>query len=767
MKPNTFTLAKLLLFFCLTATGQSQPPYYYYYKDAQTPLELNPEYVYLVAHPIISSKEQLALYLGQQVEITKFGESNVGRTLHTKAGTATQASEYWAEVKLDKRLPYSEQLNQLRQNASVELAAPYFKNKTTDKIGLSNYFYVKLKNENDLALLKETAQSAQVQLVGQNKFMPLWYTLKCTGNSEYNALQAANFFYETGRFAAAEPDLMVDDLLNAASTNGGTANPATTNAWFDLVPTDPLYANQWGLNNTGQNGGTAGTDIQAEDAWDITTGSPNIMVSVLDQGFEMDHPDLAANTFGTGFDAETGAAPSVVRGDHGTACAGIIGAAQNNIGVSGVAPNTRISSISVNFGQTTTVQMLADGINWAVNNGAAVISNSWGGGAQSSIFDDAITNALTNGRDGLGTIIVFSSGNNNSSTSNYPGNSNPDIINVGAIDRCGVRAGRIDIIPQSCDPWCATCQPGSAFGSTLDVVAPGTNISTTDRQGAAGYDNSNDYTSSFGGTSAACPYVAGVAALVLSVNPNLTVQQVADVIEQSATKVRTDLYTYSATAGRPNGTWHNEMGYGLVNAYEAVLLAQNCLENLFVNQTMLGGSTNNRQASLTITATNVIVATAAATYHAGNEVLLQPGFHAEMGAAFHGYIEGCSGVFQQRIQPPSVKTQQPVVYNGLGDEQTPIISAGENSGELACTVAPNPFTDSATFIYTVTEENSPVSLRVYSVTGGRVATLVQEAKVSPGRYTAVLNGERLPDGVYLYRLEIGAAVRTGKLLLQR
>ncbi len=75
-------------------------------------------------------------------------------------------------------------------------------------------------------------------------------------------------------------------------------------------------------------------------------------------------------------------------------------------------------------------------------------------------------------------------------------------------------------------------------------------------------------------------------------------------------------------------------------------------------------------------------------------------------------------------------------------------------------------TSNSTF-YTVTEENSPVSLRVYNATGGRVATLVQEAKIAPGRYTAVLNGEGLPDGVYLYRLEIGAAVRTGKLLLQR
>lgn len=757
MKRHTPILTALLLLFSLAAVGQTNPPYFYYYQDAKMPLELNPEYVYLVAHPTISSKEQLALYLGQQVEITKFAESNVGRTLHTQVGTATRASEYWAEVKLNNSAPYSEQLNQLRQNASVELAAPYFKNKTTDKIGLSNYFYVKLKNQYDLALLKETAQSIQVQLVGQNKFMPLWYTLKCTGNSQYNALQAANFFYETGRFAAAEPDLMVDYLLNAAATDIGVANPAKTHAWFDLVPADPLYLNQWGLNNTGQNGGTAGIDIQAEDAWDITTGDPTIVIAVLDQGFEMNHPDLAANTFGTGFDAQTGTAPSVIRGNHGTACAGIIGAVQNNVGVSGVAPNSRISSISVNFEGTTTTQMLADGINWAVNNGAAIISNSWTGGAPSGIFDNAITNALTNGRGGLGTIIVFATGNNNGAIP-YPVNSNPGILAVGAMSPCGQRKN-----PASCDGenwW------GGNFGATLDVVAPGVLIPTTDRQGVAGYVG-GDYTNTFNGTSSACPHVAGVAALVLSVNPNLTAQQVADIIEQSATKVRPDLYGYAVTAGRPNGTWHTEMGYGLVNAHAAVLLAQDCQDNLLVDQDVLGGNTDNRQAAITLTATNTLFNTASAVYHAGNQVLLQPGFHAQTGVAFHGYIEGCSGMFAARMQAPGGKIQSPpAVYADPADEQTPLPSLAERDDEMF-TVSPNPFTHTTTFIYTVTEENSPVSLRVYNVTGGRVATLVQEAKVAPGRYTAVLNGEGLPDGLYLYRLEIGAAVRTGKLLLQR
>ncbi len=97
-------------------------------------------------------------------------------------------------------------------------------------------------------------------------------------------------------------------------------------------------------------------------------------------------------------------------------------------------------------------------------------------------------------------------------------------------------------------------------------MAPGTNIYTT--------TINNSYTSSFGGTSAACPHVAGIAALILSVNPDLTAKQVRDIIEQTAQKVRTDVYTYSNDGVHNNGLWNNEMGYGLVDAYAAVMKAK-------------------------------------------------------------------------------------------------------------------------------------------------------------------------------------------------
>ena len=186
----------------------------------------------------------------------------------------------------------------------------------------------------------------------------------------------------------------------------------------------------------------------------------------------------------------------------------------------------------------------ADGINWAWQNGADIISNSWGSGVQYQIIDDAINNALQYGRNGKGTLIVFATGNNYGAVS-YPANSNTNILSVGAITSTGTRS------------------PFSNYGSQLDVVAPGSNIlSTTWYNG----------TTSLDGTSMATPHVAGVAALILSVNPCLTAQQVRDIIEQTAQKVGG--YSYTTTAGRPNGTWNDQMGYGLVDAYAAVQMAQ-------------------------------------------------------------------------------------------------------------------------------------------------------------------------------------------------
>ena len=389
--------------------------------------------------------------------------------------------------------------------------------------------------------------------------MPLWYTLSSTKESSYNTLELANIFYESKFFETAEPDLMIDNLI---------------------LDGNNFTDKQWGLNNTGQYGGRKGLDIKALQAWKISKGK-GVKVAVLDHGIELNHPDLKDNIFSLSYDTEKGSSPSTVWGPHGTACAGIIGAMDNEIGITGVSPECSLISISNRLLKNIPRirEKLANGINWAWENGADVISNSWGSNdLVSKYIDDAITNALTRGRNGKGCIVVFATGNDNNEVQ-YPANSNPDIIAVGAMSPCGERKN-----PSSCDKedwW------GSCYGNELDVMAPGVLISTTDLQGDNGYNpkvfihreaggtkltsdfSDKDYTNCFNGTSSACPHVAGVAALILSVNPDLTVKQVADIIEQTAQKVGG--YNYQNTYTRPNGTWNNEMGYGLVDAYNLIV----------------------------------------------------------------------------------------------------------------------------------------------------------------------------------------------------
>tara|TARA_R110000744_G_scaffold326979_1_gene432705 strand:+ start:5373 stop:7088 length:1716 start_codon:yes stop_codon:yes gene_type:complete len=299
---------------------------------------------------------------------------------------------------------------------------------------------------------------------------------------------------------------------------------------------DPLYPDQYYLNNTGQFGGTAGIDINAPQAWAITTGLTDVRVAVIDDGVE-NHVDINGRVV-LGFSPlnATGFGAPVVGSNHGQACAGIVGATQNNNeGISGVAPCVDIVPINIFIGGESTAD-LADAIDWAWDEGEVdVLSNSWGFDAQGTYHDNiaqAIGRARTQGRDGRGAIVVFSSGNENLSFTGvtFPGNVS-GVLTVGAIDNDG------------------NIQNYSSRGTGLDLVAPSGDagnagdVVTTDRLGAPGYTAGN-YTTNFNGTSAACPQVAGVAALMVSFDPFLTESQIKTRILNTATGVG-----YNTTTG--------------------------------------------------------------------------------------------------------------------------------------------------------------------------------------------------------------------------
>lgn len=519
---------------------------YYWYKGNRIPLQSLPNNFFILLRGQVSIEE-----LSYELKTSKDNIKHVRRLdIASTYGDAAEkrASNYWSVVKLkpDETLYLS--------TPEVVYYAPFFKMENGDAFGMSHIFYVKLNHINQHDQLEELAKQHNVKVLYRNKFRPLWYTLACSRNSTGNALRMANLFYETGHFAAAEPDFMPIAPFHVVS--------------------DPFYPDQWNLNNTGQYSGTPGEDIQIQDAWEITKSHSSIITAIVDEGIELNHPDFS-NIHSFSYDTKIGTSPSQLYGPHGTAVAGIIGAnSDNNTGIAGIAPKGQLMSISYDAyspppddptpAPPTGAEGAADGIDQAWLNGADVINNSWGGFPPSQQLDDALDNATSLGRGGLGSVVVFSTGNQDIATITYP-SSNPNVIAVGATSMCGERKSYT-----SCDGegW------GSHYGTGLDVVAPGVKIYTTDLQGIHGYNISagtaGDYVEDFLGTSSAAPHVSGIASLILSINDNLTVQKVRDAIEGTTEKVGG--YTYTMGSGeRQDLAWNNEMGYGRVNAYKALI----------------------------------------------------------------------------------------------------------------------------------------------------------------------------------------------------
>ncbi|TNF26433.1 MAG: hypothetical protein EP314_05790, partial [Bacteroidetes bacterium] len=441
-------------------------------------------------------------------------------------------------------------LVKLNGSESVTYANPFLVYADGTYQGIQDRVIVRLKSDKDISFMNNVSKELGLNVLERNEFDPLLFVLQTTKQTKGNALEIANRLTEQGGFEYAEPDFLL--LLKRFNTNDG------------------LLGYQWSLNNTGssiQYNGTPGADMNVFPAWASTTGSSTIKVAVVDEGVDLNHPDLQPNLLG-GYDATgqgSGGGPSG-NDAHGTACAGIIAAAgNNNLGVAGVAYNCKVIPVRIAYSNAqgnwvTSNTWIGNALNWAWQTaGADVLSNSWGGGSSSTTINNAINGAVTNGRGGLGAPVLFAAGNDNGANS-YPATVS-STISVIAMSMCYERKN-----PASCDGenfW------GSNYGAGADVAAPGVKIATTDISGSAGYA-SGDYTGTFNGTSSATPNAAGVMALILSANPGLSASQARFALESTCRKVGS--YTYnSGVSGQPNGTWSNDLGYGLVDAYSAVL----------------------------------------------------------------------------------------------------------------------------------------------------------------------------------------------------
>jgi len=353
---------------------------------------------------------------------------------------------------------------------------------------------------------------------------------------------------------------------------------------INIVPNDPLFNKQWALNNTGQDGGIDGSDIDAPKAWEITTGTSNITIAIIDTGVDYTHPDLIQNLWintkedinnnrkfdnwpkwrkinGTTGDIdnidndENGFVDDVAGWNflknnndpmdnfgHGTHCAGIAAAtANNNIGISGVSWNSKIMPIKIGDEKKLNLFSAIKGINYCIENHADIISMSWGSPGQTQSLTEALDSAYKKG-----IILVAGAGNIPIDIGVYrffPA-SYEKVISVSATNNKDELASF------------------SSYGLPVDFAAPGVQILSLRAKNTDMYENQkyivdNDYYIA-SGTSMACPHVSGIAALILSINPDLTPLEVETIMRSSTDKIITNKYA----------------GLGRINAYRALQKAK-------------------------------------------------------------------------------------------------------------------------------------------------------------------------------------------------
>ncbi len=354
---------------------------------------------------------------------------------------------------------------------------------------------------------------------------------------EVSVEKAMADYQQSGLFEYAEPDYIVQ---------------------IDAEPNDPAYVSGrlWGLHNTGQDGGTSDADIDAPEAWEFRTSAPDIIVAVIDSGVRYTHEDLAANMWrnpheipGNGIDddgngyiddvyginAITGSGDPMDDNDHGTHCAGTIGAVGNNsLGIVGVAWKVQIMACKfLDWDGYGVISDAIECVDYARRMGAHIMNNSWGGTGYSSAMRDAIVAA----RD-AGIIFVAAAGNsgtNNDVTPHYP--SSYDVENVVAVAATNRR-----------DELATRAYTGSwasNYGTnSVHLAAPGVDIYSAVSSGDSAY-------APFGGTSMAAPHVAGALALLKAQFPYFSYQQLIDRLLSTVDEIP-ELADRVATGGRLN-----------------------------------------------------------------------------------------------------------------------------------------------------------------------------------------------------------------------
>lgn len=445
------------------------------------------------------------------------------------------------------------------------------------RLYLTDQITVQFKPEVSDAEIEAIIAEYGLSIVKQIQGLPRAFVLGVGPQATENPVKLANRLAANDKVLVSEPNMAV----------------ATKRQY---IPSDTLFPDQWHLHNSGGPQLAVSAHIDAVRAWDLTRGHRSVIVAVADDSCDTRHADfqgagklVAPRDFaGSDFDPQ----PELVDDNHGTACCGVAVAEENGNGVVGVAPGCALMPIrTTGFIDDTSIEDLCD---WVIAHNAGVLSCSWSAAARRFALSLRMSNALhraaTVGRGGLGCVLVFAAGNENRPVNGTVHESGwPNNQPSGATAWLNGFAVHPDVMAIAASSSLATKSAYSNWGAEISVCAPSNNVRpstyprvngpvsgrgivTTDRVGTSGY-SSTDYTRDFGGTSSACPTVAGVAGLVLSAYPGLSAQAVRTIIETTTDRIvdpSTDpqlgnsLGTYDASGHSP---W---FGRGRVNAFKAV-----------------------------------------------------------------------------------------------------------------------------------------------------------------------------------------------------
>lgn len=327
--------------------------------------------------------------------------------------------------------------------------------------------------------------------------------------------------------------------LNQGMSSAQVMQSLRSNQMVAYSHPNTLYRSRFTVNDPRSSEQYGPAIIGAAKAWDITMGSPNVVIAIIDSGIDLQHPDLRANLV-QGYNVlSQGQTPPQDDNGHGTHAAGIAAAvADNGLGVAGTCPRCKLMPLKVlDANGSGTGFDVALAVVWAVDNGAQVINMSLGGEESDPTLERAVKYALARG-----VSVVVAAGNESTDTPMYPA-ALPGVISVGSVDSYRSRSSF------------------SNFGNWISVVAPGSSILSTMPMGSVSMTTRDGYRTEYDvmdGTSMAAPMVAGVVGLMRSRYPQLNPEQIKARLEGTAIDLG-------------NAGFDNEFGNGMVDAFRAVM----------------------------------------------------------------------------------------------------------------------------------------------------------------------------------------------------